>query len=173
MEEDKYRIPLFDGNNYPDWKFRMTVYLDELDLLKHIETPMNQLLEDNPESRNGLVRNDKKCNSRIVQRTHDAQLEYVKGTAYDICKSLKDVFETKGVTSRVMLKTKLLSLKQQPSEETLSELFLKFDKIGRDRLHYGRHGQSVSSISEYVCGIRNDSYSIENVTGKGSETRYG
>jgi hypothetical protein len=91
-------------------------------------------LEDNPESRNGLVRNDKKCKSRIVQRIHDAQLQYVKGeeTAYDIWKSLKDVFETKGMTSRVMLKTKLLSLKHQPSEETLSEHFLKFDKIVRE-----------------------------------------
>jgi hypothetical protein len=91
-------------------------------------------LEDNPESRNGLVRNDKKCESRIVQRIHDAQLEYAKGqeTAYDVWKSLKDVFETKGMMSRVMLKTKLLSLKHQPFEETLSEHFLKFDKIIRE-----------------------------------------
>jgi hypothetical protein len=76
---------------------------DELDLVKHIKTPLNQLLEDNPESRNGLVRNDKKCKSRIVQRIHDAQLEYIKGqeTAYDIWKSLKDVFETKGITCNV------------------------------------------------------------------------
>jgi hypothetical protein len=90
-------------------------------------------LEDNPDSGNGLVRNDKKCNSRIVQRIHNAQLEYVKGqkTAY-AWKSLKHVFETKGMTSRVMLKTKLLSLKHQPSEETLSEHFLKFDRIMRE-----------------------------------------
>jgi hypothetical protein len=38
MEEEKYGIPLFDGNNYPDWKFRMTVYLYELDLVKHIDS---------------------------------------------------------------------------------------------------------------------------------------
>jgi hypothetical protein len=31
----------------------------------------------------------------------------------------------------------------------------------------------MSSVSEYVCGIRNDSYSIKNVTGKVSEARYG
>jgi hypothetical protein len=79
MEEDKYRIPLFDGNNYPDWKFRITLYLDELDLLKHTETLLNQLLENNPKSGNGLVRNNKRCKSRIVQRIHDAQLENVKG----------------------------------------------------------------------------------------------
>jgi hypothetical protein len=42
MEEEIYGIPLFDGNNYPDWKFRMNVYLDELDLGKHMETPLNQ-----------------------------------------------------------------------------------------------------------------------------------
>jgi hypothetical protein len=24
MEEEEYKIPLVDGNNYPDWKFRMT-----------------------------------------------------------------------------------------------------------------------------------------------------
>jgi hypothetical protein len=36
MEEEKYMIPFFDGNNYPEWKFCMTVYLDELALLKNI-----------------------------------------------------------------------------------------------------------------------------------------
>jgi hypothetical protein len=42
------------------------------------------------------------------------------------------VFEKKGMTRRVMLKTKLLNLKHQPSVETLSEHFLKFDKIIRE-----------------------------------------
>jgi hypothetical protein len=80
MEEEKYRIPLFDGNSYPDWKFSMTVYLDELDLLSHTKTPLSELLEEYPEpeniddaaeaavrtARNGLIRNDKKCKSRII-----------------------------------------------------------------------------------------------------------
>jgi hypothetical protein len=116
MEKGKYRIPLFDGNNYSDWKFRMTKYLDELNLLRHTRTPLSKLLEEYPEpenteaagkadvrkARNGLIRNDKKCKSRIVQRIQDAQWEYVKGpeTAYDIWKGLQDVFETKGMTSR-------------------------------------------------------------------------
>ncbi|PNF26220.1 hypothetical protein B7P43_CG03716 [Cryptotermes secundus] len=81
MEEEKYRIPLFHGNNYLDWKFRMTVYLDELGLLRHTETPLSKLMEEYLElenveaaaeaavrtARNGLIRNDKKCKSRIVQ----------------------------------------------------------------------------------------------------------
>jgi hypothetical protein len=42
------------------------------------------------------------------------------------------LFEKKGMASRVMLKTKLSSLKHQPSVETLREHFLKFDKIVRE-----------------------------------------
>jgi hypothetical protein len=38
-----YRIQLFDGKNSPDWKFRMTVYLDELDLVRYIETRIYKL----------------------------------------------------------------------------------------------------------------------------------
>jgi hypothetical protein len=108
--------------------------LDELDLLRHIETPLSKLLEENPESGNGLIRNDKKCKSRIIQQIQDVQLEYVKGqeTTYDVWNSLQDVFEKKSMTSKVMLKTRLLSLKHQQSVEMLSEHFLKFDKIIRE-----------------------------------------
>jgi hypothetical protein len=89
--KEKYRFPVFDGNNYLDWKFRMTVYLDKLDLLKHTDTLLSKLLEVYPERENGeaaavaavqrvrnrLIRNDKKCKSRIVQRIQDGQLERI------------------------------------------------------------------------------------------------
>jgi hypothetical protein len=77
----------------------MTVYLD---LLRQIETPLSTLLEENSESGNGLVRNDKKCKSRIIQPLQDAQLEYVTGqeTAYGVWKSLQEMFEKKGMTSK-------------------------------------------------------------------------
>jgi hypothetical protein len=87
MKEEKYRLPLFDGNNYPDWKFRMSVYLDKLDLLRYIETPLSKLLEENPETGNGLVQNDKKCQNRIIQK-----LVLVK------CQLLEE--ETKTMTKR-------------------------------------------------------------------------
>jgi hypothetical protein len=46
---------------------------------------------------NGLIRNDKRCKSRIIQRVQNAQLEYVKGqeTAFDVWKSLQECYETK------------------------------------------------------------------------------
>jgi hypothetical protein len=77
-------------------------------------------------------------------------LEYVKGqeTAYDVWNSLQDVFEKKGMTSKVMLKTKLLSLMHQPSVETLSEHFLKFDKIIREL-----EGTEYYDESDKVCHL--------------------
>jgi hypothetical protein len=147
MEEEKYRIPLFDGNNYPDWKFRMTVYLDELYLylLKHIETALSKLLEEHPDpengeaaavaavqtARNGPIRNDKKSKSRRLQRRDPTGMLKGQKSAYDAWKRLQDVFEKKGKTSKVMLKTKLPNLKHQTSVETSSEQFLKFVKIVR------------------------------------------
>jgi hypothetical protein len=31
--EERFKVPLFDGNNYENWKFRMECFLDEKDLL--------------------------------------------------------------------------------------------------------------------------------------------
>jgi hypothetical protein len=87
MEEETYRIPLFDGTHYPDWKFRMEVYLDELDLVAHIENPLRDLLAEHeiPETmtpdermpiektRQEIIKNDKNCKSRIIQRIQDTQ----------------------------------------------------------------------------------------------------
>jgi hypothetical protein len=78
-------------------------------------------------------------------------LEYVKGqeTAYNVWHRLPDMFEKKGMTSKVMLKTKLLSLKHQPSLETLSEHFLKFDKLIRELEGTG----SIMDESDKVCHL--------------------
>jgi hypothetical protein len=34
MADDKNRVPLFDGTNFSNWKFRMEALLDEKDLLE-------------------------------------------------------------------------------------------------------------------------------------------
>jgi hypothetical protein len=45
MADDKNKVPLFDGSNFSNWKFRMKTLLDELDLLDILETPMNASVE--------------------------------------------------------------------------------------------------------------------------------
>ena len=49
MEEERYRIPFFDGKNFSDWSYRLQLQLDE-DLPDHINLPLEELLADYPES---------------------------------------------------------------------------------------------------------------------------
>jgi len=37
-EEDKHQVPLFDGSNYNNWKFRMKMLLEEIDLKAHVDS---------------------------------------------------------------------------------------------------------------------------------------
>jgi hypothetical protein len=46
MEEDRYKLPLFDGTNYGDWKFRMEIFLEEKGILIHISRPLAELQEE-------------------------------------------------------------------------------------------------------------------------------
>jgi hypothetical protein len=43
MEEERYRIPLFAGSRFDDWKFRMESLLDEKDMLPHVQFSLSDL----------------------------------------------------------------------------------------------------------------------------------
>jgi hypothetical protein len=44
MGEEKYRIPLFDGKNYDDWKFRMEIFLDKKDVLVNVQESLGEVI---------------------------------------------------------------------------------------------------------------------------------
>jgi hypothetical protein len=46
VEEDRYKLPLFDGMNYGDWRFRMEIFLDEKRILTHISRSLVELQEE-------------------------------------------------------------------------------------------------------------------------------
>lgn len=39
---EKYRIPLFDGTNFSNWKFRLETLLTELELAELVEKPYTE-----------------------------------------------------------------------------------------------------------------------------------
>jgi hypothetical protein len=43
-EEEKFRVPAFDGTNYSNWKFRIETLLDEKELLEYIQKPLHDIL---------------------------------------------------------------------------------------------------------------------------------
>jgi hypothetical protein len=144
MADDKNKVPLFDGSNFSNWKFRMETLLDELDLLDILETPMNASVEavdasditaqDKVKKKEQLKKRDKKCKSQIVQRVADSHLEYVKDkeTAFEIWTELTNTFERQGLAGQLLLRKELLLMKYSPAKETLEAHFLKFDRVMRD-----------------------------------------
>jgi len=85
-DDEKYKIPLFDGTNYSNWKFRMQVLLEEHDLIDFINKPLDILTGDlSAETAETqaitLQKKDRKCKSFITQRIADSHLKYVKEKA--------------------------------------------------------------------------------------------
>lgn len=144
-DEQKYKIPLFDGNNFTNWKFRMEVLLDELELLEHVQksietkiTEINAMTGLSAEQKTTHIaqytKNDKACKSQIVRRVAESHLEYVmdQATAFDIWVNLSNHFARKGVASQLLIRKALLSMKFNQAKETIEAHFLKFDGMIRD-----------------------------------------
>ena len=47
-DNEKYKVPLFDGTNYSNWKFRMQVLLEEHDLFGFVEKSLDTLISELP-----------------------------------------------------------------------------------------------------------------------------
>lgn len=143
MEDDKYKIPLFNGNNFSNWKFRIEVFLEEKDLKecleerKDIYNVTSEMQEEDKKVAEALlkerIRKEKQCKSIIIQRIADSHLEYVKDkkTPCEIWSTLVNIFERKGISSQLLLRKKLLSMKVEENDSMENHL-LKFDKLIRD-----------------------------------------
>lgn len=122
------RVPLFDGTNYPSWKFRMLVVLEEHELTECIEREVTEVevlkinQEDNESAKAAKLialgnrkKKDRKCKSLLISRISDNQLEYVQDqpSPKKIWLALQRVFERKSIASRLHLKKKLLTLRHE------------------------------------------------------------
>src|SRR5436190_19322004 len=140
MEEDhcKYKIPLFDGSNWNNWKYRMEILLEEYDLLEHLEENLvtKIVIEDTDSAKvktekekniQELLKNQRKCKSLIVQKIADTHLEYIKDakTPNEIWKILVTNFQRKGISTQIYLRKKLLLMKLSEGE-LLTNHFLEF-----------------------------------------------
>uniref|UniRef100_A0A8D8PVW5 Copia protein n=1 Tax=Cacopsylla melanoneura TaxID=428564 RepID=A0A8D8PVW5_9HEMI len=141
--EEKYHVPLFTGNNYDNWRFRLEVLLDEKGLLKYVENEVE--LEPEPsgtessadkttreKSNSVLEQKGKYCKRLIISTIADSHLEYCKGksSAFQVWKSLESTFQRKGIACQLQVRKKLLSMKHN-TNDSLESHFLKFDNLIR------------------------------------------
>lgn len=136
MDDLKFKIAVFDGTNFSNWKFRLTVLLEERDLKQFIEKDLDTILEGAKEDTaqiTALKLKEKKCKSLIIQCIADSHLEYVKEKehAKDIYDLLVSTFERKSLSGQIYLRKRLLTLKCNEGE-SIENHFLVFDKIVRD-----------------------------------------
>jgi transposase InsO family protein len=176
MDEERFKIHLFDGNNFSDWNFRLKLQLDEQDMLPHVEKRLASLLEScepsladtaaqkktKEEERKRLIKLDKKCKSFIVQRIQDGLLEVVKDkeTAYDLWKALEDRFESKTATTRMTLSRDLQSLTYKPRKETFQEFGLRFDKLIRSLRQAGEAMDEEGAVIRFLLAMPTEYESV-------------
>lgn len=128
------KIPVLDGTNFSNWKFRVGVLLAERDLQQFIEEDLDDIVDKaDADKRDAIRRSEKKCVSLLVQTIHDSQLEYVKdiGRAKAMYDTLNEVFERKTVTAKYILRKQLLSMKYDETEQ-IQNHFLVFDTMIRE-----------------------------------------
>jgi sucrose-6-phosphate hydrolase SacC (GH32 family) len=94
--EERFKVSLFDGNNYENWKFRMECFLDEKNLQTLVKS--EPLYEEPAEGENAqqlaarqqrndaLPKKDKRCKNMIVQKIAESHIEYAmnKVSAYEV-----------------------------------------------------------------------------------------
>lgn len=151
-DEEKYKISLFDGSNFNNWKFRMEKLLDELDLLEIVRKPIEVVTiatTDTDPVRAGkekkieqLKKKNKKCKS---------QIEYVKDkeSAHEIWKMLQCTFEPKGIASQLLIRKALLTMKLDSAVTGMASHFLKFDRTVRELRSTG----ATLEESDVVCHL--------------------
>ena len=169
MDEDKFRVALFDGTNFSDWKYRVRCQLAELDLLAHITTPLKDLLEphiekdhDTPAQKrvkeercNSIKRDNFKCINTIVARIQNRLLEAVKEkeTAHEMWKALTDRFESRTTTARMTLTKEWYQLRYRPRQENLQAYCLKFDRIVRELKQAGRTIHDEDIVIQFLLSM--------------------
>ncbi|KAK9716797.1 protein of unknown function (DUF4219) [Popillia japonica] len=125
MEDEKYKIPVFDGNNYSNWKFRVQTLLEAQDLSSYIEKEVDLTDEE-------IKKKDRK--------------------SFDVWETLKEIFERKGIKSQLLLRRKLLAMKYNENE-TLQNHLLVFDKMIKKLKNSGVKMEELDIISHLLLTL--------------------
>lgn len=124
-------ISQFNGTNFNNWKYRVSILFNEKDLRRYIENSSEDILSNATANTHDAIKlEEKKCISILVQTICDAQFEYIKEkkTVKEMFDTLCGVFKGKSTASQLLLRKQLLTMKCNESED-IKDHFFHFDKI--------------------------------------------
>lgn len=152
----KSGIPLFDGTNFNNWRFRIEMALDEKDLSKYIKDSLIDIITaaTDTATHDKIKKDEKICKNIIVQSVHDSQLEIIKGkiSAKDMIDSLAGIYERKSISSQLTTRRQLLTMKYSESDD-ISEHFLNFDRKIRDLKSSGAKIEDLDMVCHLLITL--------------------
>lgn len=170
MEQEKQEIKkqfIFNGKDFNNWKFRVEILLREHDVEEFITKSLGEydeaiviagdaqnVIDRKNKLKEDLKKKERKCFSLIVQRIGNDYLEYVKGknNPKDAWTSLCSAFERKGVSNRMFLRRKLLTLTMKENENLESHL-LTFEQILRDLKAVGAKMEEEDIVCQLLLSL--------------------
>lgn len=129
---NSFNIELLNSNNYHTWKYRMSVLLEEKEVIDYIEVEFKEENYREEREKKEAKRKDNRCKSYIVQCVGDSQVDLVRDckTAYSMWKNLEDRYEKKGIPGQLVLRKKLMSMKMKEDDD-LEIFFANFEEVIR------------------------------------------
>lgn len=129
-KEDRYGITQFNGLDFDNWKFRIETLLEEHGVLECLYKDAS--FETDLVNKKEYLKNDAKAKSLLIQCVANSHLEYVREgtTAKQKWDKLIATFERKGVSSRLYLLKRLLTIKYN-EEEPIENYLIRFDDLVR------------------------------------------
>lgn len=120
---------IFDGANFDDFKFRMLLHLDSMDLKKFVEQPTPPTENQNAVWRKGNT----SCKLQIANHLGNSQLHSIKDKdfARDMWDALIHKYERKTVISKMVLISKLINMKMSENDNMQVHLD-KFETLMRE-----------------------------------------
>ena len=177
-EEKSSKIPIFEGTNFGDWKYRMQTFLDREDLWDLVTKGKEEMVKEfdfesgdsatvrkrKEEGREQIIKKDKICKSYIVDRLSNDFLTMVrdKTSAFDMWSTLSDRFEKATLVKQAMLLKQFHSLKYKPKEETFVSFCLKFDRFIRELRETGEKMNETSNALQFTFALPSEYSMIVN-----------
>lgn len=158
MDEDKNEMKksyMFNGKDFNNWKFRMKILLREHDAEEFITKSLEEyeeIIDHLAKLKEELRKKERKCYSLLVQRIANDYLEYVKDNPKEAWSSLCTAFERKGVSNRMFLRRKLLSMKMGENESLQNHL-LQFEKVLRDLKSVGAKMEEEDIVCQLLLSL--------------------
>ena len=175
MARNEITIPVFDGENYPMWKKRITVYLK----FKNCEEVITRekIVNDKPD----WDENNLRAINYIYSAISDKQLEFVceENTAYGIMKKFDEMYSKESTALQIIYRNKLERIKLKDYSDSAA-FFSEFEKSvnelkgagakvsEKEKLNYMLNTlpENYSYIGDLIDAMKEEDQTVEYVKNK-------